>query len=167
MSLATREQSLADAQTKLNEAERTGQVTQRKLRLAEDRSIRTKVLGELLSNLRGEKRTVMEGMLETVKTEVLRESFDKLLPVVLDETTRKASRLPAVPSRTMLNEKKVEKPGTVVTGGHRGNRLAEAVAAEALDIDSDIAQVIRLAGIQKVTQEFITNETLRIPVGKD
>jgi hypothetical protein len=142
--LETKENSLSDAQTKLNEAINAGQVASRKARLFEDKATRTKVLGELLSNLRGDKRKVMEGMLETVKTEALRESFNKLLPVVLDETT--AVRRP---SRTVLTEKRVEKPqSTVISGGQRANRLAEAVEAEALDIDPDIAQVIRLAGIK-------------------
>jgi hypothetical protein len=85
----------------------------------------------------------MEGMLETVRTEALRASFDKLLPVVLDETTRKA------PSAKKVLTEEVRKPApTVVTGGQRANRLAEAAEAEAMEIDPDIAQVIRLAGIK-------------------
>lgn len=146
--LKVREASLKEAQTKLNEAVKEGQVATRKIRLAEDRVTRTKVLGELLANLRGEKRKVMEGMLETVRTEALRESFNKLLPVVLDETARSKSGSPAS-GKAILNEKRVDRPATVVTGGQRANRLAEAVEAEVLDIDSDIAQVIRLAGIRK------------------
>jgi hypothetical protein len=146
--LKAREASLKEAQTKLNEAVKEGQVASRKVRLAEDRVTRTKVLGELLNNLRGEKRKVMEGMLETVRTDALRESFNKLLPVVLDETARSKSGSPAS-GKAILNEKRADRTPTVVTGGQRTNRLAEAVEAEALDIDSDIAQVIRLAGIRK------------------
>lgn len=138
------EQALADAKGKLNEAVKTGQVAVRKAHLAEDRATRTKMLSELLTPLRGEKRQVMEGMLETVKTSALRESFNKLLPVVLDETSRKA---PA--ARTVLTEqeKRVPRTQTVVTGGQRSNRLSEAFDAEA-QIDPDIAQVIKLAGIK-------------------
>jgi len=144
--LETERKALTDAKSRLQEAEKASQIASRKATLAEDRATRTKVLGELLSPLKGEKRQVMEGMLETVRTSALRESFNKLLPVVLDETTRRA---PA--GRSVLNEKRVERPQTsVVTGGHRGNnRLAEAVEAEALDIDPDIANVVRLAGITK------------------
>ena len=144
--LETERKTLAELQAKLSEAVKEGQIATRKLRLAEDRyDSGTKVLGELLSNLRGEKRKVMEGMLETVRTDSLRESFNKLLPVVLDETTRSRPT-----GKTVLNEKKVERQqaSNVVTGGQRANRLAEAAEAEALDIDPDIAQVIRLAGIK-------------------
>ena len=141
--LATKEAALADTATKLTEAVKEGQAATRKIKLAEDRVTRTKVMGELLSNLRGDKRTLMEGMLETVRTDALRASFDKLLPVVLDESGRKAA-----PAKKVLNEERKPSP-TVVTGGQRANRLAEAAEAEAMEIDPDIAQVIRLAGIQK------------------
>lgn len=143
--LETKEKALNESQSKLQEAVKDGQIATRKAKLAEDRVVRTKKLAELLSPLKGEKRKVMEGMLETVRTESLTESFNKLLPVVLDETTRRAT-----PARTVLTEKRVVKPqSTVVTGGHGGaKRLAEAVEAEALDMDPDIAQVIRLAGIK-------------------
>jgi hypothetical protein len=145
--LSTREQQLTETKGKLDEAVKDGQIATRKVRLAEDRAVRTKILGELLANLRGDKRQVMEGMLETVRTDALRGSFNKLLPVVLDETTRKA------PPKKVLAETRVERereqPATIVTGGQRPNRLAEAAEAEAFDIDPDIAQVIRLAGIHK------------------
>lgn len=146
--LAEREQALNEAKGKLDEAIKDGQAATRKVKLAEDRAVRTKVMSELLANLRGEKRSIMEGMLETVRTDALRASFDKLLPVVLDETTRKAP-----PSKKVLTEEARPAPkpatGTVVTGGQRANRLAEAAEAEAFEFDPDIAQVIRLAGIQK------------------
>lgn len=144
--LDEKEKALNEAQDKLKEAVKDGQLAIRKARLAEDRATRSKVLGELLMPLRGEKRKVMEGMLETVRTEALKESFNKLLPVVLDETTRKAT-----PSKTVLTEtdnSKVTRTSTVVTGGQRSNRLAEAVEAEANDISPDLDRVIRLAGIK-------------------
>jgi hypothetical protein len=128
----------------LNQALKEGQIATRKVKLAEDKAVRTKVLGELLGNLRGEKRQIMERMLETTRTESLRESFNKLLPVVLDETTR--SRPQAKP---VLNEKRVERTANVVTGGQRSNRLADAIDAEANDFDPDIGNIIRLAGINR------------------
>ena len=142
--LAAKEKTLEEATTKLSEAVKIGEVATRKIRLAEDRALRTKVMGELLSNLRGDKKAIMEGMLETVKTDQLRTSFDKLLPVVLDETARK------VPAKKVLTEQVAakRKPATVVTGDQRTNRLAEAAEAEAMELDPDIAQVIRLAGIK-------------------
>ena len=142
--LEAKEQALAGATAKLTETIKENQQATRKVRLAEDRAARTKIMSELLSNLRGDKRVIMEGMLETVNTASLRGSFDKLLPIVLDESARPKQTAKKVP----LTENKVEKPSTVVTGGQRANRLAEAAEAEALEIDPDIAQVIRLAGIK-------------------
>lgn len=147
--LETRETALAEATSKLNEAVKETQIVTRKARLAEDRVVRTKLLSELLTNLRGQKRTVMEGMLETVKTDALRTTFSKLLPVVLDETAGK----PAV-KKVLHETNRIERhaaPTTVVTGDQRVNRLAEAAEAERMDnaIDPDIAQVVRLAGITR------------------
>lgn len=145
--LETKEQALSTAETKLIEAVKDGQTASRKAKLAEDRIVRSKVLGELLGNLRGDKRSIMEGMLETVRTDALRTSFDKLLPVVLNETSRKAHV--SAPTRKPLTETRPQPAANVVTGGQRANRLAEAAEAEAFEFDPDIAQVIRLAGIHK------------------
>jgi hypothetical protein len=148
--LEQREKALADATGKLNEAVKENQIASRKAKLAEDRIVRTKVLSELLTNLRGEKRTVMEGMLETVKTDSLRVTFNKLLPVVLDETAGKPAqkRVLSEAQQRSSSERRSSPPSTLVSGDQRANRLAEAAEAERMnDIDPDIAQVVRLAGI--------------------
>jgi hypothetical protein len=133
------------ANAKLTEAVKESQIATRKARLAEDRANRNKVMGELLSNLRGEKRAVMEGMLETVKTESLRGTFNKLLPVVLNEATL---RTPAKKPAMDTNYKKPT--ANVVTGDNqRATRLFENAQAENNDFNNDIAQVVRLAGIHK------------------
>lgn len=144
--VASKDGALAEATKKLDEALTVGQQAARKARLAEDRAVRSKVMGELLSNLRGERRTVMEGMLETVKTDALRTTFNKLLPVVLDETARK----PTTAAKKPLVESTRAKPAaTVVTGDNRtAARLFESNKADA-EMDSAIAQVVRLAGISK------------------
>ena len=146
--LESRETALTSAKSKLDEALKEGQQIARKAKLAEDRAIRSKTMGELLSNLRGEKRTVMEGMLETVKTDSLRNTFNKLLPVVLDETRRSS---PSMAAKKPLNETRpAARPASVVTGNNRtATRLYETVQAEENEINDDIAQVVRLAGIQK------------------
>jgi len=138
--LESTKKSETEAKTKLNEALKTSQIATRKARLAEENATRNKVMGELLSNLRGEKRIVMEGMLETVKTEALRGTFNKLLPVVLNETTK----------TNVL--KKAEPRTSVVTGDNqRATRLFENAKAETEtnEFNDDIAQVVRLAGIHK------------------
>ena len=156
--LETTKQEAETAKKNLGEAVKESQIATRKARLAEDRAIRNKTMGELLSNLRGEKRTIMEGMLETVKTDALRPTFNKLLPVVIDENHRgaltqlrsngegKKPLMEVVPKVTANSYKS----GSVVTGDNqRATRLFETAQAEEIDFNNDIAQVVRLAGIQK------------------
>lgn len=138
--IETKEKELATTKARLDETNKAAEIAKRKIKLAEDSATRTKVLGELLSNLRGEKRSVMESMLATTKTEQLRSTFDRLLPVVLSESgVRKAA--PKVLSETA-------KPDRRVVTGDRANRLFESAQTEA-EMDNDLAQVVRLAGIQK------------------
>jgi hypothetical protein len=95
-------------------------------------------MSELMGNLKGEKRAVMESMLETTKTSVLRQAFSKLLPVVLSEGTRKVA-----PTGTkVLNES----PSQTVTG-NRG-RIVEESKDEAQN-NAEIAAIVHLAGIRK------------------
>lgn len=145
--LEAKETELNTAKAKLEETAKAAELAARKVKLAEDRAIRTKIMSELLSNLRGEKRNVMEGMLETVKTQNLRESFNKLLPVVLNENARKV----APQAKKTLNEGASQpqaKRTVAVTGDQRNNRLFETAQPEN-EIDSEIAQIVRLSGIQK------------------
>jgi hypothetical protein len=145
--LESKETELSQVKGKLSEAAQALDGVTRKVKLAEDRAARSKVMNELLSNLRGEKRAVMESMLETTKTEHLRGAFNKFLPVVLNESTRKA------PEKKVLAETKAPvQPRRVVTGD-KANRLTETVRIEAEHEASTgndfMAQVVRLAGIQK------------------
>lgn len=142
--LEAKEKALDAATSKLDEAVKEGQTASRKAKLAEDRAARSKVLGELLSNLRGEKRVVMEGMLETVRTDALRTTFNKLLPVVLDENARKST----APVKKSLVENDTARRSTVITGDQRSNRIFES-RAENNEFDSEVAQVVRLAGLSK------------------
>jgi hypothetical protein len=144
--LETVKAELAETKQKLAETAANTEVATRKARLAEDRAQRSHIMSELLSNLRGEKRAVMEGMLESVKTPELRKSFERLLPVVLNETAKKP-----VKAAKVLNEETQEAPKQtrVVTGDQRSNRLVESIAAEVAADETELAQVVRLAGIKK------------------
>ncbi len=137
---------LAETKQKLEETAAASEAAARKVRQAEDRAQRSQIMSEMLSNLRGEKRAVMEGMLESVKTSELRKSFERLLPVVLNETAKKPAKAAKV-----LNEETQEAPKQtrVVTGDQRSNRLVESIAAEAAADETELAQVVRLAGIKK------------------
>ncbi|RYD62315.1 MAG: hypothetical protein EOP83_14920 [Verrucomicrobiaceae bacterium] len=142
--LESKDQELNTVKSKLSEAATAVDAIARKVKLAEDRANRTKVMTELLSNLRGEKRSVMESMLETVKTESLRGQFDKLLPVVLNENARRPLQ-----NKTVLSETK--SPVRRVITGDKTNRLAESAQIETeveMEASSDIATVLRLAGLK-------------------
>lgn len=140
--LESQTSELKNMKAKLDESVKIADVAQRKVKLAEDRAARTKIMSELLNNLRGDKRQVMEGMLETVKTAELRESFDKLLPVVLNEQRK------APPAKKALNER-ADKTRSVVTGDQRVNRLHETVQAENQEeFDGELSRLVKLAGLK-------------------
>jgi hypothetical protein len=142
--LESKETELASAKSRLSEAAKALEGVTRKVKLAEDRAARTKIMSELLSNLRGEKKSVMESMLETTKTEHLRGAFDKLLPVVLAEGTRKP-----VEKRVLSEQTAPRRP--VVTGD-KPSRLFEAATVETSENEESselVAQIVRLAGLQK------------------
>lgn len=142
--LESTQAELADTKSKLNEVESKTEAARRKASLAEQRAERKEVMSELLSNMRGDKKAVMEGMLETVKTSSLRDAFTKFLPVVLNEGGRQANG-----AKTLTEGPKQEKRVVTVKGGdQRANRLFESAKAED-DVDSAIlADVVRLAGIK-------------------
>lgn len=130
---------VAAAKTKLDEAASNVAAAERRLVVEGERSNRAKIMGELLSNLRGDKRSVMESMLETTKTAGLKGAFDKLLPVVLAEGTKKT----APTGKTNLTETKA---APAVATGDRQSRTPEVSSDE----DKSIAEIMHLAGIRKL-----------------
>jgi hypothetical protein len=143
--LEGKQAELAAVKTKLSEVEKTTDVIRRKAQLAESRAERSKIMAELLSPIRGDKRVVMEGMLDTVKTENLRSAFKRILPVVMNESRKPAAQAPAH-ARTLMEQAKPEK--REVTGDRAARKVFESVSAEE-ELDPEIGQVLRLAGIQK------------------
>lgn len=139
---------LSAAKQQLQESAERSDAAARKAKLAEDRSERARVMSELLSNLRGEKRAVMEGMLDSVKTAELRKSFSRFLPLVTETATAKKpmAAAPQTQTRAPLAETRAPR---VVTGDQRSNRLSESLAAEKPEIDEQLSTVVRLAGIHK------------------
>ncbi len=135
--IAANAAQVAEANQKLTEAAKRIEMAERKVVLTEASAARNKIMGELLSGLRGDKRSVMESMLETTKTAGLKTAFDKLLPVVLAEGDRKAA-----PAKTVLSETKA---APAITTGDRQVR-AEAPT----DTDNSIAEILHLAGVRKL-----------------
>lgn len=108
-----------------------------KLKSAQDRMDRSRVLGKLLRPLSNEKRTVMKDLLESVQTSDLERTFDKYLPAVLNETvSRKHSSHPAKGDKALM-ESKVEMTG---------NRAKQALQ-ESVETDKELAQLKLLAGL--------------------
>lgn len=137
--------ALAQATEILNEKNGEIQASARRAKLAEERAARVQIKNELLSPLSKEKRNVMEELLDTVKTDKLKEAFQKYLPTVLNEGTRTANQ-----GRRVLSETAAEPKKTVAVTGNRVNPLAESARAEEVPAlsDNDRAELRRLAGIE-------------------
>jgi hypothetical protein len=106
---------------------------QSKIRIAEDAVKRQSVMQELVAPLGKEKRGIMEDLLKTTKTENLRESFNKYLSAVLNET-----KVPTK-GKTLISESTASQT-TEVTG----NKTSSDDSAPA-----DIISLRKLAGIGK------------------
>lgn len=135
---------LESANTILTEKNQQIAQVSRKAKLAEANAARVTIKNELLSPLSKEKRNVMESLLDTVKTENLKEAFQKYLPTVLNEGMRNANQ-----GRRALAEA-AEPKKTVAVTGNRVNPLAESARAEEVPAKSnEIAELRRLAGIEE------------------
>jgi hypothetical protein len=152
--LESQKDEMESLKAQLQESQRAADVASRKAKLAEEKANRTQIMAELTGNLSREKKAVMEELLETVKTAQLRESFNKYLPAVLNESTAKDSKKNAPQSRQRtLTEAPVKELSTVaITGDQRTNRLRETVQAEGTEqaaVSDDTATILRLAGLKK------------------
>ena len=106
---------------------------ERKTRIAEDTLKRDRVMQELMAPLSKDKRGIMEDLLGTVSTEKLRESYQKYLPSVLNESGRSPGKKPLIESRQEQN-----------TSAATGDKTSES----AID-DGSIISLKKLAGIAK------------------
>jgi len=146
---------LDEAIAKVNEQQRLIEAANRKVRLAEDKATRVVELNRLLSPLEKSKRKVMEGLLETVKTEALKEAYDKYLPHVMTGAAKTSSPVtrPAPIGgglSSLLNEDKsvsTKRTFIEVTGNKINNKLAESVTAEEQNESAEIFNLRRLAGL--------------------
>ncbi len=138
---------LSTVKRKLSESHQAIDAASRKNKLAEESAARTRVLSELLTPLGREKRAVMQELLETVKTAQLKEAFNKYLPAVLNEGSKKV----ALPVRQTLSETSVKPKSCVaITGDQRNNRLLETVQPQAQEeVSVETAEILKLAGLRK------------------
>lgn len=82
--IAKKDQELAETKQVVSEKASLVESTQREIRVTKDLMERKSVMAELVSPLSGEKRVVMQELLESVQTAKLHSAFDKYLPSVMD-----------------------------------------------------------------------------------
>jgi len=105
----------------------------RKQSIAEDTTKRARIMQELVAPLSKEKREIMEDLLQTVKTTNLKESFEKYLPAVLNESAPRGNA-----KATLVESAKAQ--STVFTGN-------KSVSAEQSTGKAEIVALRKLAGI--------------------
>jgi hypothetical protein len=125
--VSKKEFELEEAAKVVAETQKLVESKERELRIIKDQSQRKEIMSELLGPLGGDKREVMQELLESVQTEKLHQTFDKYLPAVMDG---------GVPARKALTEAKE------ITGDKQAQHISgEEKTAEIFDIR-------RLAGLK-------------------
>lgn len=124
-------EKLSESQKALVDKDRAIMEAKRETKIARDLSDRKAVMNEMLSPLSKDQREVMGSLLESVKTEKLREAFNKYLPTVLKESNPKTTQ-----SKAKLTE------GTVVVTGDRASRTHSENEGSA-----EIIRIKKLAGL--------------------
>lgn len=105
---------------------------EKKVRITRDLSNRKAIMNEMLSPLNKGQREVMTSLLESVKTEKLRDTFDKYLPTVLKENDVNTSKTKA---------KLTEGNNTVLTGNRASGTQIESEGS------AEIIRIKKLAGL--------------------
>ena len=126
--ISKKEMELAETKQALTEKSTIVESKEREIRIQKDLMERKQVMAELISPLSGEKREVMQDLLESVQTTKLRSAFDKYLPAVMEGDRRVAAK------KAVLSE------SSEVTG----NRESKPVVG--LD---NILDIRKLAGLSK------------------
>ena len=120
--MTAKEEELESANKLLQEKDKVIEAKDTEVEVAKDQLERSKVMDQIMSPLSGEKREVMADLLQTVKTEKLKESFSKYLPAVMDNDVKARAKV--------LNENR-----TAVTGD------------KGTEVNSGIEEMRKLAGI--------------------
>jgi negative regulator of replication initiation len=150
--LASQAAKLNEAQSKVGEQQKFVEAANRKVKLAEEKATRVVEMNRLMAPLDKSKRKVMEGLLESTKTEGLSEAFNRFLPHVINGSSKSSSApTPATRSVNVLNENKpiIEKKTVIEVTGNKTNKLSESVKADEVNSTdkADILNLRRLAGL--------------------
>lgn len=131
--------ALSEALAKINEKETLVESANTKVRIAQDRLQRMHTLNELLAPLARDKKAVMEDLLKDIKTQNLKEAFNRYLPAVVNGNR--------TPQKETLSENKTQSPTVAKTGDRVNNQLAKAVIEET-KTPEDLGVILHLAGIK-------------------
>jgi len=135
-SLVEMQKKLEEATVQIKQREETVQLTESRLRVAEDKYARKEKLDELMKPLNREKKEIMSDLLESVKTEKLESAFNKYLPSVISEDAPRAKKT-LQESVTSSRE---------VTGNKEETVLTESQNNEA-ETSAEIIEIRKLAGL--------------------
>lgn len=133
--LSTMMEELQRTKDELNESRNQERREAQRVRMVEERSVRERIMNDLLRPLSTEKRKVMESLLSSTKTSQLKESFRSYLPTLYGENVN------SVNGRTAL----IESNSRTVTG-NRNSRLTES--ASKTYQDDEISKLRHLAGLK-------------------
>lgn len=137
--LQEKEAALNEARADLEQKSKLMESADAKIRTANDRVQRMQMLNELLAPLTRDKKTVMEDLLKDIKTQNLREAFQRYLPAVVNSAR--------VPQKVPLSEASSTPTTPVAKTGNRDNTLAKAVIEETKP-PHDLGVILHLAGIK-------------------
>jgi len=131
--LAQKDQELAEATAKLNNAAKLVESKDREVRIIKESAQREKVMNSLLAPLNEEKKEVMKTLLESVQTVKLENAFNKYLPAVLNNGPTNAA-----PAKRALNESVIVE----ATGNKTAKKIVEVDSTE-----DNVIDIKRLAGL--------------------
>lgn len=126
---------LEESQKTITEKEVEIAEAKRRQRIAEDQTVRSRIMQDLTAPLSKDKRAIMEELLESTETAKLKDQFQKYLPSVLNEEVRRDKK-------TLVEG--IQSQKTVVTGD---KPATAAETSETYEYDT-IQQIRKLAGIQ-------------------
>ena len=131
--LAHKDQQLAEANSKLQQATKLVESKNREVRIIKESTQREQTLGNLLSTLNEEKAGVMKSLLESVQTPKLQAAFDKYLPAVLNTGSD------ATPAKARSN-------GSIIVEA-TGNKTAQKQPEIDMSDKDNVIDIKRLAGL--------------------
>lgn len=126
--LEAKDKQLAEAKTFASKAMKLAESKDHQVKKLVESQERQKVIGELISPLSKDQKTIMMDLLESVQTNRLRSAFEKYLPAVID-------------GKSPAKQKAILSEGKEITGNRENSSVINAS-------DSNVFDIKRLAGLK-------------------